>query len=253
MFSRGFWVIVKREIKRFLFLYKQTLIPSIISSGLYIIVFGAALGPKIKVEGASSYTHYIIPGLVMLHVINAAYQNSSSSIMQAKFLRFIEDILITPLSGLEISFSYMIGGTVRGMLNGILVLLLGYFLTGFTVENWTLTLAYLFIVSWAFAGAGVIVGIFAKSWDSIMVITNLIIMPLTMLGGVFYSIEMLPDIWQNFTLINPIYWMINGIRLATLGIADTTHLYSMGVSLVFALIFSILASYLFSKGYRIKT
>ena len=253
MFSRGFWVIVKREIKRFLFLYKQTLIPSIISSGLYIIVFGAALGPKIKVEGASSYTHYIIPGLVMLHVINAAYQNSSSSIMQAKFLRFIEDILITPLSGLEISFSYMIGGTVRGMLNGILVLLLGYFLTGFTVENWTLTLTYLFIVSWAFAGAGVIVGIFAKSWDSIMVITNLIIMPLTMLGGVFYSIEMLPDIWQNFTLINPIYWMINGIRLATLGIADTSHQLSMGVSLIFALIFSLLASYLFSKGYRIKT
>ena len=173
--------------------------------------------------------------------------------MQAKFLRFIEDILITPLSGLEISFSYMIGGTVRGMLNGILVLLLGYFLTGFTVENWILTLAYLFIVSWAFAGAGVIVGIFAKSWDSIMVITNLIIMPLTMLGGVFYSIEMLPDIWQNFTLINPIYWMINGIRLATLGIADTSHQLSMGISLIFALIFSILASYLFSKGYRIKT
>ena len=97
----------------------------------------------------------------MMSVINPAYQNSSSSIMQAKFLRFIEDILITPLSGLEISLSYIIGGTVRGVLNGILVLLLGYIITGFEINSWFLTLVYLFLVSWAFAGAGVIVGILA--------------------------------------------------------------------------------------------
>ncbi len=112
MFSRGFWVIVKREIKRFLFLYKQTLIPSVISSALYIIVFGAAMGSRIGDIKGVEYIHFIVPGLVMMAVINPAYQNSSSSIMQAKFLRFIEDILITPLSGLEISLSYIIGGAV---------------------------------------------------------------------------------------------------------------------------------------------
>ena len=253
MFSRGFWVIVKREIKRFLFLYKQTLLPSIISSALYIIVFGAAMGSRIGDIKGVSYVHYIIPGLVMMHVINPAYQNSSSSIMQAKFLRFIEDILITPLSGLEISLSYIIGGTVRGVLNGILVLLLGYIITGFEINSWFLTLVYLFLVSWAFAGAGVIVGIFAKSWDSIMVITNFFFMPLTFLGGVFYSIEMLPDYWRSFTLINPLYWMINGLRFATMGIADTSHELSLGISILFALFFSFMASYMFSKGYRIKT
>ena len=114
-------------------------------------------------------------------------------------------------------------------------------------------MVYLLIVAWAFAGAGVIVGIFAKSWDSIMVITNFFFMPLTFLGGVFYSIEMLPDYWRNFTLINPLYWMINGLRFATMGIADTSHELSLGISILFALLFSTLASYMFTKGYRIKT
>ena len=253
MFSRGFWVIVKREIKRFLFLYKQTIIPSVITSALYIIVFGAAMGSRIGDIKGVEYTHFLIPGLVMMAVINPAYQNSSSSIMQAKFLRFIEDILITPLSGLEISLSYIIGGTVRGILNGLLVLLLAYLITGLHIENGFLTLVYLFAVAWAFAGAGVIVGIYAKSWDSIMVLTNFILMPLTFLGGVFYSIEMLPDFWRNISMANPLYWMINGLRYATLGIADTSHELSLGVSILFAIFFSTLASYLFSKGYRIKT
>ena len=253
MFSIGFWVIVTREIKRFLFLYKQTLFPSVISSSLYIIVFGTAMGSRIGCIKGVSYEHYIIPGLVMMTVINSAYQNTSSSIMQAKFLRFIEDILITPLSGLEISLSYIIGGAVRGILNGILVLMLGYFLTGFKMDNWILTFVYLLAVSWAFAGAGVIVGIFAKTWDSIMVITNFFFMPLIFLGGVFWSIEMLPYFWRNFSLINPLYWMINGLRYATLGISDTSHELSLGISVLFALLFSTLASYMFSKGYRIKT
>jgi len=253
MFSRGFWVIVKREIKRFLFLYKQTLFPSVISSGLYIVVFGTAMGSRIGDIKGVSYEHYIIPGLIMMTVINSSYQNSSSSIMQAKFLRFIEDILITPLSGLEISLSYIIGGMVRGILNGILVLILGYFLTEFQMDNLPLTFVYLFTVSWAFAGAGVIVGIFSKTWDSIQVITNFIFMPLIFLGGVFWSIEMLPDFWRNFSMGNPLYWMINGLRYATLGISDTSHELSLGISILFALFFSSLASYLFTKGYRIKT
>ena len=253
MFNRGFWVIIKREVKRFIFLYKQTLLPSVISSGLYILVFGAAMGSRIGPIKGQEYIHFIIPGLVMMSIINPAYQNSSSSIMQAKFLRFIEDILITPLSGFEISLSYIIGGTVRGVVNGLLVILLAYFIADFHVENWFLTFIYFFSVAWAFAGAGVIVGIYAKSWDSIMVITNFFFMPLIFLGGVFYSIDMLPEFWRNFSMVNPLYWMINGLRYATLGIADTSHELSLGISIIFASLFSSLASYMFSKGYRIKT
>ena len=189
----------------------------------------------------------------MMSVINPAYQNSSSSIMQAKFLRFIEDILITPLNGLEISLSYIIGGAVRGILNGVLVIILGWLIAGFQPENYLLTFLYLITVAWAFAGAGVIVGIFAKTWDSIMVFTNFIFTPLIFLGGVFYSIDMLPEFWRNLSMVNPLYWMINGLRYATLGIADTSHQLSLGISVLFALVFSSMASILFSKGYRIKT
>ena len=119
MFSRGFWVIVKREIKRFLFLYKQTLFPSVISSGLYIVVFGTTLGTRISSINGIPYINYIIPGLAMMSVITQAYQNSASSIMQGKYLKFIEDILIAPLSGLQISLGYIIGGALRGLICGL--------------------------------------------------------------------------------------------------------------------------------------
>ena len=132
-------------------------------------------------------------------------------------------------------------------------ILLGYFLTGFIVQDWFLTFFYITIVSWAFAASGVIVGIYAKSWDSIMVITNFFLMPLIFLGGVFYSIDMLPEFWQNFSMVNPLYWMINGLRYASLGIEIASHKLSLSLSIISALLFTFLASYIFSKGYNIKT
>ncbi len=253
MFNIGFLTLVKREIWRFMSLYKQTLLPSLISSGLYIMVFGQSLGSRIGTIKESSYIDYIIPGLAMMAVINHSFQNSSSSMMQSKFLRFIEDILVTPLSGLELSTGYIVGGLVRGVLNGILVLALGWLLTGFTISSWWLTLLYLIVVSWGFSAIGVIVGIFAESWDHIAVFTNFIFMPLIFLGGVFYSIDMLPPFWRGISQFNPLYWMINGMRYATLGIYDTSPLLSLLISVAIAVIFTITASFMFSKGYKIKT
>ena len=126
-------------------------------------------------------------------------------------------------------------------------------MTDLVIENFMLTIFYLLSVSWTFSAFGVIIGIYAKSWDSIMVITNFFFMPLIFLGGVFYSIEMLPEFWRNFSMVNPLYWMINGLRYATLGIAETSHELSLGISILFAIFFSTLASFMFSKGYRIKT
>jgi len=253
MLYSGFLVLIKREIKRFLYLYKQTLFPSLISSGLYIIVFGNSLGSRIGSIKDVSYVHFIIPGLVMMAVITPAYQNSSSSIMQAKFLRFIEDILITPLSGFEISLSYIIGGALRGALNGFLVILLAWFITDFRIYNLLLTMIYIISVAWAFSAIGVIVGIFSKTWDSIMVYTNFIFTPLIFLGGVFYSIDMLPPFWRNLSVLNPVYWMINGLRYSTLNIQDTPHELSLILSILFAIFFTIISCILFSTGFRIKT
>jgi len=252
MFSSGFFVLVQREMLRFLRLWKQTLMPGLISSALYILVFGHALGARIGEIKDISYMNYIIPGLVMMSVINHAYQNSSSSLMQAKFLKFLDDLLITPLSGFEISVAYIIGATCRGLINGMMVILLSMLLTGFTIDNILLTSFYLITVSWAFGAMGVIVGIYAKTWDHIGMFTTFVFMPLSMLGGVFWSIEMLPEFWKNISMLNPLYWMINGLRYATLGVGDTSPEISLLISVSFAITFSTIASIMFSKGYRIK-
>jgi len=252
MFSSGFFVLVQREILRFLRLWKQTVMPGLISSALYILVFGHALGARIGKIKDISYMNYIIPGLVMMSVINHAYQNSSSSLMQAKFLKFLDDLLITPLSGFEISVAYIIGATCRGLINGIMVILLSMILTDFTIDNVFLTCLYLVTVSWAFGAMGVIVGIYAKTWDHIGMFTTFVFMPLSMLGGVFWSIEMLPEFWRTISMFNPLYWMINGLRYATLGVGDTSPEISLIISITFAITFSTIASIMFSKGYRIK-
>ena len=265
MISPGFIILIKREVMRFLALWKQTIMPGLISSALYIIVFGQALGNRIgsPIKGSNiGYLEFIIPGLAMMAVINMAYQNSSSSIMQAKFLKFIEDILIAPLSGFEISMAFTIGGMIRGVINGVVILifsalLINYYLdnpeTTFHIYNYPLTLAYLILVSWAFSALGVIIGVYARSWDQIGSFTTFVFMPLSMLGGVFWATEMLPGIWPKVSLINPVYWMVNGMRYATLGIEESSQELSLLLSFTFAVLFSFIASYMFAKGYKIKS
>ena len=210
MINIGSFTLIRREIWRFISLYKQTVLPSIISSSLYMIVFGHALGSRIgKIKGID-YMDFIIPGLVMMAAINHAYQNSSSSIIQAKFLKFIDDILITPLSGFELAIGYIIGGALRGFINGIVVFLLGWILTGFLIDNLLLTMFILFMVSWSFSAFGCIIGIYATSWDQIALFSNFVFMPLTFLGGIFYSINDLPNSLELISKFNPLFWMING-------------------------------------------
>jgi|TARA_B100000614_G_C14502725_1_gene475329 ABC-2 type transport system permease protein len=257
--STAFFVLLKREITRFLSLYRQTIIPGVISSGLYIIVFGHALGDRIRnnqeLADAGGYMLFIIPGLIMMSVINHSYQNTSSSLMQAKFLKFLDDILITPLSGLEISIAYIIGGAIRGIINAASIILLSYLIAdGFTIDNYFMTFIYIAIVSWAFSALGLLVGIYAKSWDHIGVFTNFVFMPLTMLGGVFWSISMLKnEFLQTISLLNPIYWMIQGLRESMIPNNEPFSYLALIISLSFAVIFTFIASYLFSKGYKIKS
>ena len=252
MINRPFMTLIQREIWRFLGLYRQTLVPSVISSGLYIIVFGESLGSRIGEIKGIQYIQYIIPGLVLMNVMNNAYQNSSSSIMQAKFLKFIDDLLITPLNGLELSIGYMIGGIIRGVLNGILVLCLAWLLTDIMIVNIPLTILNLILISWAFSALGVIIGIYGQTWDHIAVFTNFVFLPLTFLGGVFYSIDMLPEFWRNISLINPLYWMINGMRYSMLGVHDSPPFLSIIISGFFVILFSGIATLMFTKGYKIK-
>tara|TARA_B110000014_G_scaffold254318_1_gene234783 strand:+ start:1482 stop:2264 length:783 start_codon:yes stop_codon:yes gene_type:complete len=255
--NRHFFTLVRRETERFLALYKQTVMPGLISTALYILVFGKALGKKIDANGLEvNYTLYIIPGLIMMAVINHAYQNSSSSIMQAKFLKFLDDILVTPLSGIEIAFGYIAGGILRGAITGLTIILMCFFIANdFSVHNYPATILYIILVSWTFSSIGVIVGVFAKSWDHIGVFTTFIFMPLTMLGGVFWSVAWLPYPWGLISKFNPVYWMVNGLRYSMLDVMDQDFSFQLSliICLLFCLFFTTIASYLITKGYRIKS
>tara|TARA_A100001037_G_C14804021_1_gene480198 strand:- start:121 stop:666 length:546 start_codon:yes stop_codon:yes gene_type:complete len=181
--------------------------------------------------------------------------------MQAKFLKFIDDVLITPLSGIEIAFGYIIGGVLRGVITGISIILMCFVLEKieiikdtFYVHNYITTILYIVLVSWTFSAIGVIVGVFAKSWDHIGVFTTFIFMPLTMLGGVFWKVTWLPPVWSLISKFNPVYWMVSGLRQSMLGTnEEASFVLSLIICLLFCLFFSTIASYLISKGYRIKS
>lgn len=241
-----------REITRFFVVYRQTVIPGLISSGLYIIVFGLTLQRRITAIDGVPYTVYILPGLIMMNVITNAYNNTSSSVLQMKLLQQIQDLLITPMSNSEIALSFIIGGAVRGFVNGILVMLLGMVIVGMPVEHPMYVFLFLFLVSWAFSSAGLILGIVAETWDNIATMVNFFITPLIFLGGVFYSINMLPGFWRNLSLVNPIYYVINGLRYAVLGVGDSPFAVSLVAAFVMTTVFTSTGIFLFHKGYRIK-
>ena len=249
----GFRTLVLREITRFLSVYRQTAIPGLISSGLYIIIFGLTLQRRISSIDGVPYTVYILPGLIMMNVITNAYNNTASSMLQMKMLQQIQDMLITPLSNVELALAFIIGGAVRGFVNGILVLLLGIFIVGMPLENPFSVILIIFLVSWAFSSIGLVIGIMAQTWDNIASMVNFFITPLIFLGGVFYSINMLPDFWRTISLVNPIYYVINGLRQSVLGVGDTPFSTSLIASIVMTLLFSSIGIFLFHKGYRIKS
>ena len=214
----GFSTLTYREISRFFSVWRQTIVPGLITSGLYMIIFGLTLQKRISEIDGVSYTIYILPGLIMMNVITNALNNTASSMLQMKLLQQMQDMLITPLSNFEMALAFIIGGTLRGFINGILVLLLGMFLVQMPVEKPLLVLFLLFIVSWAFSSAGLLVGILSETWDNIATILNFFVTPLIFLGGVFYSIDMLPPFWRQISLVNPIYYVINGLRYSILKI-----------------------------------
>ena len=193
----GFRTLVFREITRFFTVYRQTVIPGLISSGLYIIIFGLTLQRRISSIDGVPYTVYILPGLIMMNVITNAYNNTASSMLQMKLLQQIQDMLITPLSNVELALAFIIGGAVRGFVNGILVMFLGIFIVGMPLENPLAVILIIFMVSWAFSSIGLVIGITAQTWDNIATMVNFFITPLIFLGGVFYSINYAPRLLEN--------------------------------------------------------
>ena len=248
----GLGTLIKREVGRFFSVYRQTVLPGLISSGLYIVIFGFTLEQRISEIQGIPYTLFILPGLIMMNTLTNATANTSSSMLQMKLLQQLPDLLTAPLSGLEISLAYIIGGTVRGVVNGILVLILGVLLTDLPVVNPFGTIVFIFLVSWAFASMGLILGQIAENWDQLAMMQNFFLTPLSFLGGIFYSIKMLPEWAQSLSFINPIYYMINGIRYTILGVSDSSFIVSFWMALFLTAIFTTSAILLMQSGKKIK-
>ena len=248
----GFGTLIKREVGRFFSVYRQTVLPGLITSALYIAIFGFTLEQRISEIQDISYTLFILPGLIMMNTLTNATANTSSSMLQMKLLQQLPDLLTAPLSGLEISLAYIIGGTVRGMVNGILVLFLGMILIGMPVQDPLGTLVFIFLVSWAFSSMGLLLGQLSESWDQLAMMQNFFLTPLSFLGGIFYSITMLPDWAQTLSFINPIYYMINGIRHTILGVSDSDVIISYVMAIILTIAFTLSSILLMNSGRKIK-
>ena len=248
----GFGTLIKREVGRFFSVYRQTVLPGLITSALYIAIFGFTLEQRISEIQGVPYTLFILPGLIMMNTLTNATANTSSSMLQMKLLQQLPDLLTAPLSGLEISLAYIIGGTVRGMVNGILVLFLGMILIGMPVKDPLGTIAFIFLVSWAFSSMGLLLGQLSESWDQLAMMQNFFLTPLSFLGGIFYSIKMLPDWAQTLSYINPIYYMINGIRYTILGVSDSNVVISYVMAIILTFGFSLSSVLLMESGKKIK-
>lgn len=248
----GFGTLIKREVGRFFSVYRQTVLPGLITSALYIAIFGFTLEQRISEIQGVPYTLFILPGLIMMNTLTNATSNTSSSMLQMKLLQQLPDLLTAPLSGLEISLAYIIGGTVRGMVNGILVLFLGMILIGMPVKDPLGTMVFIFLVSWAFSSMGLLLGQLSESWDQLAMMQNFFLTPLSFLGGIFYSIKMLPDWAQTLSYINPIYYMINGIRYTILGVSDSNVLISYVMAIILTFGFTLSSVLLMESGKKIK-
>ena len=248
----GLWTLIIREVGRFFAVYRQTVLPGLISSGLYILVFGFTLERRIEEINGVPYTLFILPGLLMMNTLTNATANTSSSMLQMKLLQQLPDILTAPLSAMEISIAYIIGGTVRGTVNGILVMLLGVVLIDMPVHQPVATIGFIVMVSWSFASMGLVLGQLSDSWDQLAMMQNFFLTPLSFLGGIFYSVEMLPDWAQTLSFFNPIYYMINGIRFTILGVADSPPMTSFAMALIMTIFFTVSAITLMHSGRKIK-
>tara|TARA_B110000014_G_scaffold262868_1_gene257935 strand:+ start:1640 stop:2401 length:762 start_codon:yes stop_codon:yes gene_type:complete len=248
----GFGTLIKREVGRFFSVYRQTVLPGLITSALYIAIFGFTLEQRISEIQGIPYTLFILPGLIMMNTLTNATANTSSSMLQMKLLQQLPDLLTAPLSGLEISLAYIIGGTVRGMVNGILVMVLGILLIGMPVHDLFGTIVFIFLVSWAFSSMGLLLGQLSDSWDQLSMMQNFFLTPLSFLGGIFYSITMLPDWAQALSYINPIYYMINGIRFTILGVSDSSVFISYAMAITLTIGFTASSVLLMRSGKKIK-
>lgn len=248
----AFHTLLKKEIKRIVRIWPQTLLPPAITMTLYFVIFGQMIGHRVGQMGGVSYMQFIVPGLIMMAVITNSYANVVSSFFSTKFNGSIDELLVSPISKHSILLGYVSGGVFRGLMIALIVSMVALFFTKLSIMHLSITIITMIGTSVLFSLAGFINAIFARSFDDISIVPSFVLTPLTYLGGVFYAISELPTFWQTVSLLNPIVYMVNAFRYGILGYSDVNVVYSLIAILIFCVVFYGIAYRLLKQGSRIR-
>lgn len=249
----GFKTILIKEVTRVLRIWPQTLFPPVITMTLYFVIFGRIIGSRVGEMGGFDYMEFIIPGLIMLSVITNSYGNVTSSFFGAKFGRHVEELLISPLPPWIILAGYVTGSLFRAMVIGFLVWVIASLFSGMFMHNLAVTISILVMTSVVFALAGFINAVFARSFDDIAIVPTFVLQPMTYLGGVFFSVGLLPGVWEQIAMVNPILYMVNALRYGMLGVTDVSLGLAYFMIVLFGAILATVALTLLKRGTGLRT
>ncbi|MFT5520403.1 MAG: ABC-2 type transport system permease protein [Enterobacterales bacterium] len=245
--------IVHKEIQRYTRIWVQTLLPSSITMTLYFVIFGSLIGKRIGTMDGYSYMEFIVPGLIMMSVITNSYSNVVSSFFSSKFQRSIEEMMVAPVPNIIILLGYVAGGVSRGILTGMIVTLVSLLFVDIEISNPFIVILVVILTSLMFSLAGFVNAVFARSFDDISIVPTFILTPLTYLGGVFYSISLLPEFWQKVSMVNPVLYMVNAFRYGFLGSSDINIWVAISLIFFFIISLSAVAMYLLNKGIGLRS
>ena len=248
----AFMTIVRKEIYRYLRIWTQTLLPSAITMSLYFVIFGSLIGSRIGEMGGFTYMQFVVPGLIMMAIVTNSYSNVVSSFYGSKFNHSVEELLVSPTPNYVILMGYVIGGVSRGLLVAIVVTLVSLFFTRLHIHSYAVVVLIVLMTSTLFALAGFINAVFANSFDDISIIPTFVLTPLIYLGGVFYSMDLLPEFWANVSKLNPLVYVVNAFRYGVLGVSDVSLPFALGMIVVFTSIAFAYSMHLLNTGKRLR-
>ncbi len=249
----AFQTIFTKEVLRFMRIWVQTVVPPGVTTALYFIIFGNLIGERIGEMEGYRYVEFIVPGLILMSVITSSYSNVVSSFYFSKFGHHIEELLVSPVPNWVILAGYICGGVARGVVVGVVVTLVSLLFADIDIHNYPLTLLVFVLTSVLFALAGFINAIYANSFDDISIVPTFVLTPLTYLGGIFYSIQLLPEFWQTLSLANPVLYMVNAFRYGILGVSDIDLGVAFAIILLFIVVLMVFSLSLLQRGVGIKS
>lgn len=252
-YAVAFGTILRKEISRFMRIWLQTVLPPAITMSLYFIIFGNLIGPRIGQMHGFDYMQYIAPGIIMMSVITNSYSNVVSSLFGAKFQRHIEEILVAPIPNVLIIAGFVAGGIARGIIVGVVVTVVALCFTDLHLKSFGVTVSVVVLTAALFSLAGYINALCAKKFDDISIVPTFVLTPLTYLGGVFYSIDLLPAFWQTASLGNPILYMVNAFRFGMLGVSDIDIRIAFGVIGLFITALFVVCLAMMRRGVGLRT